>query len=574
MSDLYQLALGLREAENASIARLVHERSLSLADFRDFFDLAQAILNPKSIGLLAATISTSQLAAARSLQQGRTLSDDAAQPLIDNFFAFRADSGDMRLFDWLIERLASRRSLLQEAKPIADSVATIELERDCAMAAFETMQAITELIFDADQNYIREVGRAALGLPDAKRLANHLGKPKEYVRVVFDLAKLAGLVTASNGRIVATRAAEAWMTTSSSRWQLLATSWLSLIPLGSQQEAAATIAQHPKLSLESLIAIIFPLATELQSPIPARILELAQLIGLSSAGACAPWLRQVLDGDVQGAQKAIGSLLPQPQTRALIQGEGLIVAPGPLSAELEIELRKFATTESIGLASSYRLSAHSITLGLEEGLTEAEIRSLLYSLTEISLPQPVDYLIRETTQRFGRISIYSLERGSKIVISDELLAKQIALDSKLKPLLIETRGADLVSALTDVELYHGLRQAGYLAIRVADDGAVVAPSSNHQDSTQALGTSEQIARLREKDFALDQQSPVSDLERKIQLALKSRSSVNVEVDSQGRKLSFVLEPIGLANGRLRARDRRADIERTLPLAAITSITIG
>jgi hypothetical protein len=39
-------------------------------------------------------------------------------------------------------------------------------------------------------------------------------------------------------------------------------------------------------------------------------------------------------------------------------------------------------------------------------------------------------------------------------------------------------------------------------------------------------------------------------------------------------MNFVLEPIGLANGRLRARDRKADIERTLPVSAITSIVIG
>ena len=39
-------------------------------------------------------------------------------------------------------------------------------------------------------------------------------------------------------------------------------------------------------------------------------------------------------------------------------------------------------------------------------------------------------------------------------------------------------------------------------------------------------------------------------------------------------MSFSLEPIGVANGRLRAKDRKADIERTLPVSAITSITIG
>jgi hypothetical protein len=34
---------------------------------------------------------------------------------------------------------------------------------------------------------------------------------------------------------------------------------------------------------------------------------------------------------------------------------------------------------------------------------------------------------------------------------------------------------------------------------------------------------------------------------------------------------YVLEPAALAGGRLRARDRRSDIERTLPLSSIIAV---
>ncbi len=39
----------------------------------------------------------------------------------------------------------------------------------------------------------------------------------------------------------------------------------------------------------------------------------------------------------------------------------------------------------------------------------------------------------------------------------------------------------------------------------------------------------------------------------------------------GTQVEYYLEPAALANGRLRARDRRADIERTLPLSSITAV---
>jgi len=39
----------------------------------------------------------------------------------------------------------------------------------------------------------------------------------------------------------------------------------------------------------------------------------------------------------------------------------------------------------------------------------------------------------------------------------------------------------------------------------------------------------------------------------------------------GSEVPYVLEPAAVAGGRLRARDRRADIERTLPLSHIVAV---
>jgi hypothetical protein len=39
----------------------------------------------------------------------------------------------------------------------------------------------------------------------------------------------------------------------------------------------------------------------------------------------------------------------------------------------------------------------------------------------------------------------------------------------------------------------------------------------------------------------------------------------------GSSVDYLLEPTGLGGGRLRARDRKADIERTLPLSRITAV---
>ncbi|KAF0259297.1 hypothetical protein CMMCAS03_01530 [Clavibacter michiganensis subsp. michiganensis] len=40
----------------------------------------------------------------------------------------------------------------------------------------------------------------------------------------------------------------------------------------------------------------------------------------------------------------------------------------------------------------------------------------------------------------------------------------------------------------------------------------------------------------------------------------------------GREVDHVLEPSSVAGGRLRARDRVADVERTLPLSSVVEIS--
>jgi uncharacterized ferredoxin-like protein len=84
-----------------------------------------------------------------------------------------------------------------------------------------------------------------------------------------------------------------------------------------------------------------------------------------------------------------------------------------------------------------------------------------------------------------------------------------------------------------------------------------------------------IQRLREQEEKLGSEPDSDDLVRSIQLAIKNKSIIVIGVTTNtGAELEFTLEPIGFANGRLRAKDKKADIERTLPLASITRVSLG
>ena len=575
MSDLYRLALALRSADDAALSILVHERSLSLAEFKDFFDLAQAVLTPKSQALIVSSMSNSEIGSLRSLLAQEKVSKEQVSFLASDLLVWSAK--EPVVYDWLAERLkenprtASLRIVTeQQIAPDQESI-----DRDCGIHAFEALQSVTELVFSLDQHFVREVSKGSMGLPDVKRLSSHLGKSKEYVKAIVELAKVSGVVAISEKRFHPTDLADSWIAADpKNRWQVLANAWLAILGASGAKELALQLAQNPTKSLAELVGSSFPLVNASAQSRIARVAELADAIGVSGNGFAASWLGVVLAGKVAVAAKSVDQRLPAQQERIIVQADLSIIAPGPLSSTLEIELRKFTDTENIGLATGYRISPLSISCGLEEGMTEKQIRTLLEKLSGSAIPQPVDYLISETAARFGRLKIAAHESGSKLNSTDELLATQILMDSKLKSFGLRKSEGEIVSLLEPESLYHALRENGYLAIRVDGYGKVIAPSALHKNNSHTAMFEDQLARLRKQDLEIADQAPESDVDRKIQLALASKSILLVEINANGKVMNFVLEPIGLANGRLRARDRKADIERTLPVSAITSIVIG
>jgi hypothetical protein len=62
------------------------------------------------------------------------------------------------------------------------------------------------------------------------------------------------------------------------------------------------------------------------------------------------------------------------------------------------------------------------------------------------------------------------------------------------------------------------------------------------------------------------------LARQLEAAARAKETLTVTVRMPGGDTAdYLLAPASVANGRLRARDRKADIERTLPLSAIAAV---
>jgi hypothetical protein len=569
VSDLYRMAQALKDAPDERIRLLAFERSLDLSAFADLFELAEALLSSKSQQLFLSKMTRAELEACWQIQSGKKVGKELALWLTQDLYAWSGT--DLELFDWVREKIPSAK--MPSVENESESAPRDNLELDLGIHGFEAVQAATEILFDVEQSRISAVGKNSLAVPDLKRISSHLGKTKEYVRSLVEMLLVAELISVENKKFFLSEKADDWLnSTFDKRWSTLAKVWLSLLGEAAAKSLSQFEVEPISSNLKDSLSYIFPLGQD--SLQLARLLDVAEILGLSSNHQPGPWLGDLLSGKIEVASSEIASKFPSEQLRAIIQADLSITSPGPLPASDEIMLRKFSTAEVVGLASSYRISLKSISLGMEHGLSEGTIRGFLEKLSGQKLPQPVDYLLREAGLKFASLRVMEQDAGSKIFCRDEFLLKQISLDSSLRSLMLEQTENGLLSPVSQSESYFLLLESGYLPVRVDAKDRVLTPASLHKKASSSSEIEVDIERLKSAQLPEAATYEPSEVERKIQLALRSKSLLIIDLVAAGKPLSFVLEPIGLANGRLRARDKKADIERTLPVSSITAIEIG
>src|SRR5699024_6077430 len=118
--------------------------------------------------------------------------------------------------------------------------------------------------------------------------------------------------------------------------------------------------------------------------------------------------------------------------------------------------------------------------------------------------------------------------------------------------------------------FWALADARYPVVVIEEDGRIAAPDRQRLapddepgDDFRAL-----IARLRAHQGADVERAW---LRRELEGAIRERAALRLVVNMpDGSARELTLEPTGLGGGRLRGRDARADVERTLPISLISS----
>jgi hypothetical protein len=606
------LAARLRALDDDALARLVTARAVREGGIRDFFDLAEALLDRTSVqsalerldrGTLALLAVAGELAESSGAPTAEQLGARLELPLADvrerigialDAGLLGTESGRYAPWDAVVEQLRAwpafglpaGRDLESSSPPaVLELVSEADvrfIDRGAGDRAFGTLGAVTETLLALRDAPARRLTRGGLALPDARRLAAIAGVDASEVELLLDIAARAGLAVLAGTEWVPTQNLTAWLAGSRvDRWAELANGWLGRLPDDLRELLRTRAHAVWGDGLLDYLDWLYPAGGAWIRERAVAAAREAELLGITGAGApSTAGSRLLLDGTAAAAA-AMAESFPPEVDKVYLQHDLTVIAPGPLRVDLETRLRGMAEAEARGVASSFRITAVSLTRALVAGETADGLRAFLASLSLTGIPQPLEYLISDTAARFGTLRVGRLEEaaGAYVRSDDTELLRQLAVDQALTPLGLTVAGVHRLTTRFDVGLlYTALLDARYPVVAEDAEGEIIAMRAERRassgggvatDDTAAL----LISRVRESAADAPEEADRAWLARQLELAIKGKVTVAVTVRLPDDSLAeYVLEPAALAGGRLRARDRRADIERTLPLASIVSVS--
>lgn len=539
MSDLLALAGTLKALPQEKLASVLSGVAGAGANLQDLFDLSRVLLTKREV--------ESRLRELSSLELTNLLEQRPSKALQESML-----SAEDKVFDLALE--------LAKAMSPAVLKPNKNQQAGSAHSAYETLMAVTELLFACERNWLSVI-RSGLRAQDAKELADVLKLATTEIQLRFVLAQKAGLIIALEDRFVATQTGLDWLDKSNSdRWEALAKSVFDLpdikISEGLLTEAIAE--QFPLKNQNDLQILVFgPALGLLDDGVPTKAMVLAKTKSLKDAA------------------KHLSAALPAPVSKLIVQADLSITSPGPITPALHKDLDIFAQSEDLGLACRFRLSLMSITHGLETGLTIAQITQTLKDLSDRELPQPVNYLLAEAAKRFGELTVQESALGTLIACSDPILLAQIGNEAGLSALMLRrTQDGKLESRLGSAMIYFNLRQAGYPAVMIDEDGQVVSPRLRIELPVVEIDQSvlEKAAQLLSEE---SKEPAQDDMLRQLQFALKNKLKVTIKLQRpEGHEVEYHIEPLGIAGGRIRGRDLEKEAELTLPLSRVSAVWLS
>ncbi|THE06535.1 helicase-associated domain-containing protein [Microbacterium oleivorans] len=562
-SDARALATRLATLDPDALAALFDARHIAPnTSWTDFFDAADSLLDPAQLTRAFGDVSDLEAAA---LREAVDRSSPVAQPFRAGLVARALADETGRPYDAVAAALGS-------AAPVgAPAVFEGEPESDAASAerAFDAVASLADILHAATRTPLGRIGSGALSAGDRRRLveAGAAATPDDADTLVA-IAAETGLLAGSDRNWTITQAGSTWLGTRTvERWTEVAHRLRDRLPHslrspdGGWRKPADWPGAHP-----------------FDPAWPERVRRLAAMLTqwamFTPDGTPPAWATELADGKDADAD-ALRSLLPHEVDKVYLQNDLTAIAPGPLEPQLDLRLRTTARRESRAQAATYRFTADTIGAAFAGGETAASLTAFLTELSLTGVPQPLAYEIERAATRHGTLRVGLDRHGDTRVSGDRDLLEAINVDQALRPLGLVPDGEDLVTRTSADTTFWMLSDARYPVLAVDADGAPRALGRHEVAETAAPepSASDRYRPLIETlKASLSEDADAAWLERELEQAVRTRATIGITVRMpDGSTRDVTLEAAGLGGGRLRGRDRAADVERTLPLSSIVSV---
>lgn len=492
--------------------------------------------------------------------------------------------------------------------------------------AFEVLAALRDRPGKINRN-----GTTAVATMRA--LSEITGISVDDARRTLEELRLAGLTTPvpTEQALVVSAAATAWAgAPHAGRWislarGVLASAGPALRTAIERRLSASTQGADLRATIADLPRS-FPLLPEADLAAAGDFADLAEHLGLTVQGRLSPPALALLADDHDGADALLHEHLPGIAPGVYVQPDLSIVLPGPLDPADEIALARLSRPEHVGVASTRRVSESSLAEAFDRGWTAEDARALFERLSLTGIPQPLDYLLSSLASRMSDIVVSDFhgdEGRTSITVSRPDLAQTLLVDRSLQHLQLtrltragaevgagaEADGTDapvtLLSRLRADHVFAALGDARYPAergdfraaaqetdrdpeagpgaeadSRRADSHGPTAnagPAADDPESPVAAipvpdDLSPELSEMVDRVHRAARSDPgTGDFTRRLELAIRDRTTVNVTAEASGQTRTFLLLPVSLSGGRLRATDQAAGVERTLPVNLIVAV---
>ncbi len=603
---------------DAELVAAMRARGLGVHGVKDFFDLAEAFLDSASIQQMLTRLDRATLAVLAAIgqlteQRGAPTAEDVAArleritgeaPTIASIDERAADVAALLLLEAELSRFVEYDSVRDQLRSwpafglpglddlaVASPPAGLEpvpdvdrrfVDRLAADRAFAAITSITELLSDIEREPARELAKGGVALPDTKRLANAMAVDLESVATFVSLAERAALLARESGSIMITEAGRSWLLESSrARWGSLAGSWFGRLPGDIRQLLGERTHALWGQGLRGYIDWLYPAGGAWMDERISTYTRDAELLGITANQAPSGPGSALLAEGVEAAETAMAALLPQEVEQVYLQHDLSIVAPGPLTPAVDARLRSLADVESRALASSYRVSTSSVNRAMASGETRQSLLGFLSAISLTGIPQPLDYLIGEAAGRYGLVRAGSIDGApdarSYVASDDEHLLGTILVDQNLSSLgLQRVSSTRATSRLALDVVFWSVSDSRYPVAAEDSAGKIIALKRQRTARQQTTGAVDPIQSLIERLRLGGEPEPEETgqawMLRQLDVAIKARVGLTVSVKMpNGSIVDYQLEPTSVGGGRLRARDDKSQIERTLPLTSIAAL---